>query len=266
MAREVAMRPFFESVVQQEMTLGGLKVLVPVFYEDTTSMNAVFTASTERVAELLPHPDLHPVELRRGRCLVSVTALEYRRSGLGPYNEVAIAAPVAFGRRAVRLLDAIAAVVRHAFSLHILHLPVTTEPARIGGVELYGYPKFLADITFTRGERRVVCTLAEGGARILALAGEDLGGYRHKRLHVTTWSMKGGTLLRTAIEFDDLEFAETLRRGAATLEIGSEHRVARQLATLDLDPRPLLFQMSPRGRGILFEPHPAYEPVGRVAA
>ncbi|HEU4386037.1 MAG TPA: acetoacetate decarboxylase family protein [Anaeromyxobacteraceae bacterium] len=260
------MKPFFESVAQQEMTLGGLKVLVPVFYQDVTSMNAVLTASTERVADLLPHPDLHPVELRRGRCLLSVTALEYRQSGIGPYNELAIAASVTFGRRAVRLLDAVAAVLRHAFSLHVLHLPVTTEVARVGGVELYGYPKFLADITFTRGEKGLACTLAEGGARILSLVGEDLGRYRPAKLHATTYSMKGETLLRTAIEFDKLESAETLRRGAATLEIGSEHRVARQLASLDVDPRPVLFQMSPRGRAILFEPHPAHETVRRAAA
>lgn len=82
---------------------------------------------------------------------------------------------------------------------------------------------------------------------------------------MTTYSMKGETLLRTAIEFDEVEFAETLRRTAATLELGSEHRLARQLAALDLDPRPLLFQMSPRRRGILFGPHPAHEPLGRVA-
>ena len=262
------MTPFFESVAQREVRLTALDatVKVPIFYEDTTSMNAVFTASTARVVELLPHPDLHPVELRRGRCLLNVAGFEYRRSGLGVYNEVAIAASVTFGRRAVRLLDAAAALVRHAFSLHILHLPVTTELARVGGVEVYGYPKFLADITFTRGERRLACTLAEGGARILALAGEDLGRYGHRRLHVTTWSMKGVTLLRTAIEFDDLELAETLRRRAAALELGSEHRVARQLGALDIDPRPLLFQMSPRGRSILFEPHPAHEAMGKVAA
>lgn len=260
------MKPFFESVVQQEMTLGGLKVLVPVFYQDVTSMNAVFTASTGRVAELLPHPDLHPLELRRGRCLLSVTTLQYRQSGIGPYNEVAIAVSVAFGRRAVRLLDAVAAVVRQAFSLHILQLPVTTELARIGGIELYGYPKFLANITFTRGDKRVACTLSEGGARILSLVGEEAGTYRPAKLHATTYSMKGDALLRTAIEFDKLESAETLRRGAATLEIGSEHRVARQLASLDVDPRPVLFQMSPSGRAILFEPHPAHETARGAAA
>ncbi len=229
-------------------------------------MNAAFTASTGRVAELLPHPDLHPVEMRRGRCLLIVTAFEYRRSGLGVYKEVSIAAPVTFGRRSVRLLDAAAAVVRHAFSLHVLHLPVTTELARVGGIEVYGYPKFLADIAFAREGGRFACTLAEGGARILALVGDDLGRYRHRRLHVTTWSMKGETLLRTAIEFDDAEFAETLRRSAATLELGSEHRLARQLASLDVDPRPLLFQLSPHGRSILFEPHPAHEALGRAAA
>src|SRR5512144_1422931 len=93
---EVAMKPFFEPVVQQEMTVGGLKLRVPVFYQDMTSMNAVFTASTQRVTELLSHPDLRPVEFRRGRSLLSVTALEYLQSGIGPYNEVAIAAPVVF--------------------------------------------------------------------------------------------------------------------------------------------------------------------------
>ncbi len=260
------MKPFFESVAQQEMNLGGLKVMVPIFYQDITSMNAVFTASTKRVVELLPHADLRPVELRRGRCLLSVTAFEYRQSGIGPYNEVAVAASVVFGRKPVRLLDAVAAVLRHAFTLHVLQLPVTTEPALIGGVQLYGYPKFLADITFTRGEKSLTCTVGEGGARILSLAGEDLGGYRPGKLHATTYSMKDDTLLRTAIEFDKLESAETLRRAAASLEIGSEHRVARQLASLDLDPRPVLFQMSPRGRAILFEPHPTDETVRRVAA
>ncbi len=260
------MKPFFESVVQQEMTLGGLKLMVPVFYQDMTSMNAVFTASTARVAELLPHPELRPVEFRRGRSLLSVTALEYRQSGIGPYNEVAIAVPVVFGRKPVRLLDALAAVVRHAFSLYIFQLPVTTEPALIGGVQLYGYPKFLAEIAFAREEKRLACTLAQGEHRILSLVGEHIGRYRPAKLHATTYSIKGDTLLRTAIEFDKLESAETLRRGAATLEIGSEHRVARQLASLDVDPRPVLFQMSPRGRAILFEPHPADVSSRRVAA
>jgi hypothetical protein len=216
------------------------------------------------VASLLPDPDLHPVELRPGRCLVSFTAMEHRESDVGRYAEVIVAAVVAFGRRPLPMLDAIAAVARRTFGLYVLHLPVTTELACTWGVALYGLPKFVADVAFRRGGGRLTCDVREGGREVLTLAADDLRLYRSRRVHAVVYSTLEGALLGAQVEMNQLEYAQTLRGDAATVSFGPEHPIAKDLAALDIEPRSVLLQVAPRGELILFPPHPAHVPLARA--
>ena len=50
---------------------------------------------------------MRTVEVVPGRCLLAVAAIEYLDSDLGPYNEVAITLPIAFGDRTLPALSAI---------------------------------------------------------------------------------------------------------------------------------------------------------------
>ena len=72
-------------------------------------------------------------------------------------------------------------MAKRYFTAYVWQLPVTTERARRGGVDMYGYPKFLADISFSREKDALACTLSEGGKNILVLKGQKLQTVPWKR-------------------------------------------------------------------------------------
>ncbi|MBW1643478.1 MAG: hypothetical protein JRJ76_11620, partial [Deltaproteobacteria bacterium] len=89
---------FFKGIKQWDIQLGDMKGVLPVFYYDTTSMTAIYTASTKKVKQLLPSPKMNPIEIFPGKCLAAFTAFEYRKTDIDPYNEFSIAFPVTFNK------------------------------------------------------------------------------------------------------------------------------------------------------------------------
>jgi hypothetical protein len=152
----------------------GASRILPYFYYDTTSLAVIFLASSSKIAELLPHPDMKPVELVPGRCLVAIATFEYRKTDADPYNEVSISFLVSFRQRQIPGITAARMMPSRAISSYVWQLPVTTEHARAGGVDLFGYPKFLADINFVREKDWITCTLVESDQEILSLKGQRL--------------------------------------------------------------------------------------------
>jgi hypothetical protein len=217
-------------------------------------MNAVFTASTAKIRRFLPHPSMHPIELYPGRSLVAFTAFEYRRTDLDAYNELGISILIGYGKRPRGLLSLLSLLRSRTFPAFVWKLPVTTEVARKAGVELYGYPKFLADIEFGRRESHIECTLSESGSEILRLRGRVLPVSAGPQLRYRTYSVKDGTPLCANVYTNPQRFAESLRRDAAELELGASHPIARDLRSIELGDRPLLYMYSPTNQAVLFGP------------
>jgi hypothetical protein len=246
---------FFQGIVQWELTdeRQGITGKLPCFYYDNTCMTATFTASTEMVRALLPSPDMHPVEAFRGRALVAFTAFEYRATDIDPYNEFSISFPVTFGKRNIPGLSSLLMMFRRYFTAYVWQLPVTTERARAAGVELYGYPKFLADITFTTEGGMLACRLSENGRHILTLKGKRLRTSPEKVNRFKTYSVKDGVPLAANIYMNPKEFAKSMLPGSAELVLG-EHGIAQTLRSAGLSPRPMFYQYMPVMESILFGP------------
>jgi hypothetical protein len=242
----------FRGVKQWEMEWKGFEAKLPVFYYDNTALTAIYTASAQRVRTLLPHPDMRPVELSPGRCLVAFTAFEYRKTDIGPYNEFSVAFVITFGKRPVPWLTAMGSMMRRCFSAYVWQLPVTTEIARVGGVEMYGYPKFLADIRFEKGDEWISCSLSSEGQRILTLAGKVLPTARGKATRVRTYSVSEGIPLKANVVMDPLAFAESRRKDSVSLDLGGGHAVSDALRGMGLSEGPILYQYCPRTQAILF--------------
>jgi hypothetical protein len=164
----------------------GHEVTVPLDTEAEATA-VVVTADAGAVAERLPE-GLAPVRLAPGRTAVTVLSVDYRRIGddaMAPYEEfgVLLAATPADGpvpelRALGRGLTGSAGTVGG----YVAALPVTTEPARALGVEIWGYPKSVADIRITdRGDRR---RTAVGG----------------ERGHVLTFEVPWNSRFRTTVE------------------------------------------------------------------
>ena len=246
---------FFKGVIQWDMMTkdGSLEGKLPVFYYDNTAMTAIYTASTEKVLRRLPLPDMHPVEAWRGKALVAFTAFEYRRTDIDPYNEFSISFPITFGKRAIPGLTVLGMMARRYFTAYVWQLPVTTERARRGGVDMYGYPKFIADIVFAHEGSTLSCVLSEGGRNILTLKGRKLKTSSEKVNRIKTFSVKDGVPLAANVYMNPLEFGKSMSRSAAQLTLG-DHEISGELRDLDLSPRPIFFQYMPVMEAILYGP------------
>lgn len=245
---------FFKGVIQFEFNAEGFDRVgkLPCFYYDNTAMTAIYTASTDMVRRHLPLPAMHPVEVTPGRALVAFTAFEYRKSDIDPYNEFSISFPITYGRKGIPGLTVLSMMARRYFTAYVWQLPVTTEIARKGGVDYYGYPKFLADIVFSHEGKNLACALSEGGEKILTLKGKKLKTSREKVNRFKTYSVKDGVPLVANVYLNPIEFGKSMSRGAAELTLGENHTIARQLRGIELSDRPLFFQYMPVMEAILY--------------
>lgn len=243
---------FFKGIKQWEVERDGWKGKVPVFYYDTTSMTAIYTVSTAKMKPLLPHPEMCPIELMPGRALIAFTAFEYRKTDIDPYNEFAISFPITYARKPIPFVTAGLQMARRCISAYVWQLPVTTEIARQGGVDMYGYPKFIADIEFQKDSDALTCDLSEKGQKILSLKGSVLPTKPQKVSRYITYSVIDEIVLQTNVFINPVQYAQTTSRRSARIELGTAHAICTTLKELELSPHPVAYQYSPLNQAILF--------------
>ena len=161
---------FFSDAASEEVVLAtGVRIRLPVRYYDWSWMGALFPAPAAKVRGLLPTNKLQPVLLMPGIAMVALAAFEYRNiADVEPYNEFTVAVPVQY-EPAVNapglplFFHPLLAPERYRkIGMYVHHLPVTTPAARDFGVEIWGYPKFIADIGFEETGEVRRCRRAEG--------------------------------------------------------------------------------------------------------
>lgn len=248
--------PFFDGVSRVELVVGGQPAEVPVFYHDTSAMTALFPARLGVLRRLMPDRRFAPALLAPGVGAVEITCLEHRDTGIGPYNEVAVCVPLnePWFRPNVPGRALVDGLRRGQAHMYVLHLPVTTEIARRGGIELYNFPKFLAVIDVEEEDDRRVCRLAEGKEEILRFGGPRLSGRTGGEVQYFLGSWMDRQPQWAEFKLNRLEAAATLRPGAASVELGTRHPIARELDRLLLSRRSLVFEHVPRLEAILYGP------------
>jgi hypothetical protein len=78
---------------------------------------------------------------------------------------------------------------------YVWYMPVTTEPARAFGDEIWGYPKVVADIDVEEGPERRRTTVTVDGDRLLTFAVEKPPTVSRSDA-LTTYTVRDGRLLR----------------------------------------------------------------------
>lgn len=248
--------PFFEDVRQIDIEIGGKPGRLPTFYYDCSSMTAAFPARLRGLRELMPDPGYAPARLAPGLGAVVIECLEYRDSDIGSYSELALAVPLSEPGFLTNLPGrALMAAARRGRQHAFIHeLPVTTEVAMRGGVDFFNFPKFLAEIDFSEEPEMRRCLLAEGREHILTLSGEHIPSDRSVRSELFGHLWMDGEPQSARFAKNQLEVGTTWRRGAATLELGSRHPIARELERLLVSRKPIRYEYCPRFEAILFGP------------
>jgi Acetoacetate decarboxylase (ADC) len=248
--------PFFEGVSQMETVLDGEAVKLPIFYYEGSAISAVFPARLKALRALMPDPRFCPARLAPGVGTVAVTCFEYRDTDIGPYNELAISVPLNEPSSAPNLPGraVIESMRRRQLHAWVQHLPVTTEIARLGGVELYNYPKFIGGIDFEQTEHRRICRLSEGQEHILTLSGTRIETPRQERFQLFSHLWMDRQPQGSEFKLNATAMGISFCRDAAELELGTRHPIARELRSLLRSRRPVQYQYLRRFEGILYGP------------
>jgi hypothetical protein len=211
----------------------GRAVEVPVGYEATVA-GVVAVADYDALDRATPER-LRPVRIGPTEGVVTLVGINYGHIGdFDPYGEFAVIVPVS--RHSVAGAPLSAGTVGG----WVHWLPVTTEPARLLGVDGWGFPKSVADITFetatvdadgSDGGRRVRrCRVAVGGELVLTLS-VDLGRparlWAGRTLSVdtatTSYTEQDGQLLATTVDLDGATVVRPLDSGVS-LALGPHER------------------------------------------
>ncbi len=258
---------FFEGVPQVDATLDGQAAKLPIFYYDGTAQTAVFPARLGALRRLLPDPRFVPARLAPGLGAVAVTCFEYRDTDIGAYNELAISIvlnnpPFAANLPGRALLDGLRRKQLHAW---VHHLPVTTEIARAGGVELYNYPKFIGSIDYSESSSRRTCRLGEGDEHILTLDGPLIDTPRSGQMQLFSHLWHDRQPQESEFKLNVIASGRSLRSGAARLELGARHPIARELADVLVSRRSIYYELMAPFEGILYGPEHLSLPLIRKA-
>ena len=213
-------KDFFDQFEYKEIDFEGDKGVVPAKYYDVFSISALFPVSARKLKKYLPTKKMKLIKPFPGISVIFVKAYEYKLiSELGPYNELGIGYPFIFKDGDIEFQGT-----------QFIHLPVTTEPARELGVELFGYPKFIADIEFEKSDHTTTCTLNHNNKHILSIEVPVLKVKRDDSKTTHSFSVKGNKLLRTVVTSQGFSESSS-ERGKATLSLG-DHPISKEIEAL----------------------------------
>ncbi|MBC7247194.1 MAG: acetoacetate decarboxylase family protein [Actinobacteria bacterium] len=255
MGGETMHHDFFDGVEQVEAQLVGKEAKLPVFYRSARAMTAVFPATVLALKKLIPDPRYSPAQMVPGIGALHLTAFEYYDTDIEPYNEFAIGVllndPHVLPVPGYNLLRQL---IRMNFYTYIHHLPVNTEIALRGGIDIYNYPKFLADIAYTDSEQEVTCDLSQGGDLILRLTGQKISAARSGIMKYFCHLYQFKQLQGAEFKVNAIRYALVPAPGKVRLELGTSHPVAEELRRTLLTTQPLIYIYMPEIQCILYGP------------
>ena len=197
------MNSFLRVIWNFMFNLTGLDVSFDAKYHDWSFYSIELRANYQGVKKMLEQRHLIPKEIAPGETRLQIVGCEMKAVQIaGPYNEISFQVPVE------PLDDSIGDKFAHLF------LPVSTEAARWPGVDINGFPKFIADIDFAKDEDRIICRLATHKESILEFRMDNKVGTKERK----TWEFYGNRkqqMVKTAFELEGLilegEFNQNVR-------------------------------------------------------
>lgn len=237
---------------QASYVIQGREVRLPVEVRDATANVAFYLVPADAAQRLITRSGLRVARILPGRSICTIGTLEYKDGDLGRYHEIAVTFFVhERGARVVPFAGPLLGLLRGTLGAYIHHLPVDGEFTCEAGQTIWGFPKFMADISTTRdggrdtsvlrvdGAHVLTQTVRSGGTRTMGDRAQVSYGYRDGMLYRTPSVIGGGAM--------------GVRLGGATLELGA-HPIADELRSLGLPKRALFSTHIGRMRATFYSP------------
>ena len=226
--------------LQQRILSDGSPCPLPIRYFDAQLLIATYLVDYNRASALLRNTGVIAVPQGIGQALVAFGCFQYRKTDIGPYNEVGVAILAAAPQSPVP-------------ALYVVHLPVDTALANRAGHEIWGYNKFVASIDIADSGNNFSMTISDpDNVMIARFDGTRSASITMPPNDIVTFSILDGQLMRTVIQ---MMTRSQLGAGSGfSLKTGeSTHPMADNLRALGLDNlSPVLVQYADPFQSLLF--------------
>ncbi|MFN8052444.1 MAG: acetoacetate decarboxylase family protein [Acidimicrobiales bacterium] len=212
----------------------GQRVTMPVEVRAARQAAATFLVRHSAAQQVIEHTGLRATRQPGGKAIASLALVDYTDNDLGSYKELALAF-------VVDDTEPPTGEKPKPVSTLIHRLPVTEHFTCAAGRGIWGFPKWIADLSVDFDDRGATCVLREGDTDVVRIT------MRRGRIPLPRRPMpmnafscdEAGVVRRTAWGTNGTG-RQTVRPGGTTVEIGYGHPLADELRTLGLPKRALM--------------------------
>lgn len=229
----------------RRFTIEGQDLGYPTRFRDGASMMAAFAVPHSAATRLISDSGFRPAQVLPGRGLLSMNCVHYLETDCGTYDEVALAilvedpstptgrSGVASRRPRLRTWRSLMDATIGAYSWR---LGVSTTLARDCGIRMWGFPKVVGDVRFTRDDATAEMSWAQDGELVLRYRGPATGTRTPKQISPAVYSLLDG---RPHVGHLTQRYTGVGYHLGGSIDLGP-HAFADELRALGLPRRPLV--------------------------
>jgi hypothetical protein len=222
------------------VTVLGEQVTVPVEVRSAKMVGGTFAAPFTATRELIAYSGLTPVKLAGTLAVCMVSGVQYTDNDLGPYNEIALAIVV---EPPDHPGHGVAGLATGDVTTLIHRLPVNQEFTCAAGRDIWGFPKWIADISYQERPGRTDVVMLDAGEHAMTLSVDTRFAVPvpGSEMEMSCFSFRDGVLRRTPWTMR-LAHAR-MRPGGATVAVGEGSQLADDLRRLGFPKKALASQV-----------------------
>jgi hypothetical protein len=228
------------TVVDGYVTVLGQPVSVPVQVRSAAMVGGTFTVPATAAQRLIDYSGLRIAKVAGTLGICMVSAVQYTDNDLGPYNEIALALVV---HPPDGPPTSPASLLTGNVTTFIHRLPVNQEFTCAAGRDIWGFPKWVADISFQERPGRTDVVMLDDGEHAATLSVKTglTVPLPDNEMEMTCYSYRDGVLRRTPWE---MRLSRSrMRLGGASVEVGEHNQLADDLRALGFPKKGQLAQV-----------------------
>ena len=220
---------------------------IPAFYHDTSSVTAFFLCEYDKVLPKIKNTGLAPAKILNGKVLTAIGFYNYKDTSLGVYNEIILITavyPDSSGQRSPSGFQFLKNAASKKLGFYHIDIALTENLPLAAGEEIWGLPKFIADVSFncSNGRFEGKASTRNSGEMIAQFQCPYGKGLPAPFSDATFYSFHKNSVLKIIVNIDAIGRV-TSGRNSELLIGNTDNRMTRHLRDLGLEgAKPLFVQ------------------------
>lgn len=216
----------------------GQQVSLPVEVRSAKMVGGTFTAPFTAAQKLIDYSGLQVQKLAGTLAMCMVSAVQYTDNDLGPYNEIALAIAVVPPGGSTST----AGLATGNLTTFIHRLPVNQDFTCAAGGDIWGFPKWVADISYRERQGRTDVVMIDGGSHAMSMTVSHRFALPtpSNELEMSCFSFRDGVLRRTPWTMRMTQLR--MRFSGVQIEVGENNQLADDLRALGFPKAALMAQ------------------------